>query len=863
MNQARVKARFHPRPNSVNALMEVGMQNTALRGGGPFDRLRYDLPGCPTLRIPPKVKRYSFICLPMLIGALFGNIVLADLPSPRLTTLTPCGIQRGTTVDVTLGGTDLDGLTGLYFSGSGLKVDSVEGTKVKITADANAPLGLVDVRAVGTWGVSNVRRFMVTDLEEVAEKEPNNLREQPNRVPFNCAITGRSDARSDVDYFAFTVSKGQSVLIDCFAERIDSRMSPVLTLFAPDGRREKVELAGTGKDPHFIFTARTDGEHIVRVHDLTYDGSGEYFYRLLVHDRPTALTAFPPVVSTTGPAEVALLGHRLEQAVQPQLPENFHTSTMLDASVLLRPYQVVLDAFTVRPVVNGNERSPVLIGLTDLPVQVEQEPNSRQNEATKVTLPAEIVGRIDSDGDRDYFRFQAKKGSSIPLKVLAERLGSPVDLAVVLQRIVSENPLKTADVGEFDDFTANVGRTKFTTSSHDPVATLNIPEDGDYLLEVYDRFSGVRAGLRSVYRLQVGASKPDFHVAIVPSNEDNFSSVVVRQGGTAYAQVFAVREGGFNGEIRVEATGLPEGITAPPVVIGPGMVEAPLVFTASEDAADFTGPIQILCTADIGSSPVTRVARAGEIVWSGPANAPKASRLTQEFVLACRPKGVYRLNAEPAQVTCSQGSQLTLALKLARHWPEFTQPLADITALHLPPNVENQKVTIGEKQTDGHLHLFIKNNVPIGTYSFIVAGTGKVAFTKTPEDPKAKKADVTIADPSLPITVTIVPQQVEVAVEPATPTIKPGEKTTVKVTLKRLNNYTGSVALSLTVPPGAEGVTATSVDVPADQSQATMEIACAADVPPGDKAFVTVRATATVQGKAVASDARLTIKVAK
>ena len=56
---------------------------------------------------------------------------------------------------------------------------------------------------------------------------------------------------------------------------------------------------------------------------------------------------------------------------------------------------------------------------------------------------------------------------------------------------------------------------------------------------------------------------------------------------------------------------------------------------------------------------------------------------------------------------------------------------------------------------------------------------------------------------------------------------------------------------------------APEVEVKPDASEATLEIAVAKDVSPGDKTFVTVRGTAKVKDKPVSVDAQITVKVAK
>ena len=82
----------------------------------------------------------------------------------------------------------------------------------KITVPADAPLGIIDVRFVGKWGVSNPRAFVVGDLPEVMEKEPNNDVPEAQRVDLNTTINGTMANATDVDYYVFTGKKGQRVL---------------------------------------------------------------------------------------------------------------------------------------------------------------------------------------------------------------------------------------------------------------------------------------------------------------------------------------------------------------------------------------------------------------------------------------------------------------------------------------------------------------------------------------------------------------------------------------------------------------------------------------------------------------------------
>src|SRR5205814_10097363 len=86
-------------------------------------------------------------------------------------------------------------------------------TKFKVTVAADVPVGIYDARIIGQWGISNPRAFVVGDLNEVAEKEPNNDVEQAQRVEVNSTINGAIAAPTDVDFFVFTGKQEQRILV--------------------------------------------------------------------------------------------------------------------------------------------------------------------------------------------------------------------------------------------------------------------------------------------------------------------------------------------------------------------------------------------------------------------------------------------------------------------------------------------------------------------------------------------------------------------------------------------------------------------------------------------------------------------------
>src|SRR4029078_13127601 len=66
--------------------------------------------------------------------------------------------------------------------------------KFKSPWAATVPPGTYDLRVVGKWGVSNPRAFVVGDLPEVNEKEPNNHVPAAQRLEIGTTINGLTSA---------------------------------------------------------------------------------------------------------------------------------------------------------------------------------------------------------------------------------------------------------------------------------------------------------------------------------------------------------------------------------------------------------------------------------------------------------------------------------------------------------------------------------------------------------------------------------------------------------------------------------------------------------------------------------------------
>jgi WD40 repeat protein len=154
---------------------------------------------------------------------------------------------------------------------------------------------------------------------------------------------------------------------------------------------------------------------------------------------------------------------------------------------------------------------------------------------------------------------------------------------------------------------------------NDSRLTFTAPRDGEYLVKVTD----VRGfgGDKFDYTLTVRAPKPDF----TPSIAAGKGATVAAGSGTRI--IFQVdRADNFDGEVRFDVTGLPEGFSiSTPVVVQAGHLQARAVLSTTLDAKEKAPPkevwndVKITATGTIHGQTVTKEAgNLGEIKLGDP-----------------------------------------------------------------------------------------------------------------------------------------------------------------------------------------------------------------------------------------------------
>jgi hypothetical protein len=816
-------------------------------------------------------------------------------PSPRLLTVMPPGGKVGSEVEVTLTGADLEEPQKLLFSQPGIKAEAIAPpeppaaqpgkqpapkqsvSKFKITIPAETPVGTYDLRVVNKWGVSNPRAFVVGDLNEVLEKEPNNDVPQAQPVELNTTVNGAISTPTDVDYFVFTAKKGQRVIVSCLASSIDSRLHAGLEVYNAQGRLVSANRNYHHKDALCDVLVPEDGDYHVRVFEFTHTrGTAEHFYRLTISTGPWIDAVHPCCVEPGKPTEVTVYGRNLPGGKPDPIPNSDDTplekitvtvnappdGAHLAFGGFLPPAASQLDGFEYRLKGDAGWSNPFLLTFAQAPLVVESESPGTVNAPQLINVPCEISGHVEKEADRDWYLFTAKKGEVYNIELFSERLGAPAFMFFRLKNVATKQ-----DIVESAD-NQDMFNLKFFSRSEDPqIYKFTVPADGKYLLMVSSRTAERVFGPRQFYRVRITPDQPDFRLVVLTQSNYKPDGGALGHGGSQKFDVLAWRRDGFAGDIALTVDGLPPGVTCEPQRLPGNLRQAALVLTAAADAPAWTGEIKVKGTATINGQRVEHEARSGTILWpvQPQQNIPTLSRLERQLFLAVRDKPLFTLAAALDKSGVPQGTPTKVTIKLTRNSADFKNPLViQVTPQELPPGLtvnNNQPVNIPPDKSEAVVPVTVGAGVPPGTYTIALRGTAPIPFNK---DPKGPKQQLNVVEYSNAAVITVAPKSVvALALGNATATVKAGAPAECVVKLTRQGNYDGPFIVEVMLPAGITEIKLASDTVPAGQNEAKLSIAVPEDAAPGNRGDFVVRATALYNGIPIVHETKFNVNVVK
>lgn len=708
-----------------------------------------------------------------LVLSCVAQTAYAQLPATRLDSIYPAGAKVGATVEVAITGIDLDDAVELHFSHPGItaKQKMAEATPLDkepqpvpnqfvVTVAGNVPVGTFDVRVRGKYGLSNPRVFELSNLVELTETEPNNELEQATELALPQLVNGQINGATDVDMFRFTAAAGQRILLDCRARRIDSLLSPLLTVYDAKGRELMSHRDGHAGEALLDFQVPAAGEYYVRVTDAYYRGSPGYVYRLAVGPMAHIDYVFPPAGPAGSnnqyavygrnlpggqPSEFYVDGKRLDKlTVNVALPGDPSIPQPMNGRV--DPEQAFLDAVEYRVQGAPTPSNPVCVGIATAPVVLEAAANDTPQQAQKLSPPCEVAAQFYPQRDHDWYAFDAKKDETYTIEVISNRLGLPTDPQLVIQQVTTDDKgeEQVKVLATVDDMGTR-DRAQFDTRTGDAAYKFVAPVDATYRVTVQDGYSAIRTDPRLVYRLAIRQEQPDFRLVAVP--QDPWGALILLKGDRATIDVLADRRDGLTEPITLSVTGLPAGVTSSPVTLGPAMTVATLVLTAAENAAPAIANLKIVGVAKIAGRDVTRAARCG----------------TANMAMAMLQPNQQPQNSLPARVSRDLAlsvvdgvSPFAMELKNDKVWETTRAGILKIpytatrrndykgqvqcAVANLPANINPTTFNIAANNAAGEVTLTLRNNTPAGTYTLHAgAFVAAYSYSRNPEAAEAAK----------------------------------------------------------------------------------------------------------------------------
>ncbi|EEF60701.1 PPC domain-containing protein [Pedosphaera parvula] len=338
---------------------------------------------------------------------------------PEIFQLEPRGIQRGSSAEIKLIGTNLVDLTELKFSNPKLKGEFIRTAEtttnsawIKVIAPADLPRNSYDLSVKNDKAESSKMKLYVDDLPQAYESTTN--KSPVLKLPVS--FWGILDPAGDADEVQFEANAGETIVFDVNAKSIGSKAGAALNLFNDKGVLLASNNGFDGGDPLLHFQIPARGRYHIRVTDEMATGSKEHFYRLSMGSFPEVVGCYPLSVPANQESEVELTGFNLPPSHKVRVKAG--ASGEVEVPVSPEQYRS-RKSFKV---LTGNEAE-----------SVETEPNDTPQQAMMIPAPGAVDGRIWNNSgqpDADIYKFAAKKGQHWIIETVAAQRGSPTDTKI-------------------------------------------------------------------------------------------------------------------------------------------------------------------------------------------------------------------------------------------------------------------------------------------------------------------------------------------------------------------------------------------------------------------------------------------------
>lgn len=761
------------------------------------------------------------LCLPTLAAA----------NPPVASYIFPAGAQRGTKVNVRVGGLFLFEKCGFEMLGAGVNApNQLTRTKTTwfegpilplpdsqrqedypkdmagtLTIASDAPLGLRYWRLWTSQGATGSMKFVVGDLPEIIEDEIDGD-PIPVNVTLPVTINGRIFPREDIDIYAFRAKKGQAIRCEVNATRLGSPLDARIEVRDGQGRRLAEADAPTGGDPVILFTAPADGDYQVRIHDANMQGGQAYVYRLTLSAEPYVARFFPLGGRRGSAPELELFGLGLPPLQRVTIPKDAPADY----------------AFTFSA--RGIKANTILLDADDFPEFIAPSDIGKV-----IALPAVLNGKIGKAGQIDEWKWQGKKGDAWEFSLRAAQLGSKLDGVITISDAAGKTLMK-AEAGPGD-----------------PVLRFQVSVDGEYRVQIHDRFKS-RGGPDFAYRLRIAPpAAPDFRLTLAadPRQPNPGDAVTLPRKGTAKLKLNIERIGGFKEAIALEVQGLPGGVSVTPAVIQPNQAAVDLTFKADEKAK-------------IDVARLTIVGKAKEAQHAARLATGRGVPEQTSVLLAVAMPTPFVIKGEYDMGFGARGAVHKRKYKIERNG--FDGPievsLADRQARHLQ-GVEAAPITVPAGATEFTYAFYLPPWMETGrTCRVCVQGVGVV----TDADGSQHRVSYSSVNQNEQLVTVVGPGMLALEADRTSFTAVPGKSIKVPVRIQRGQEVTGPVELTLVTPGHLQGIRAAKTTIPAKMERGELVIECGAKLTGPFNMPIVLRATLMHNGTPVIAEVKLDVQ---
>lgn len=151
--------------------------------------------------------------------------------------------------------------------------------------------GIYPIFVTNNGFVSNPQFVLIDDLPQLYEEEPNDAVSSAQKVNLPVVINGKIGSKQDKDIFSFYARKGDTIVAEVYARRLNSPLDSAILLTDSTGKKIAYNDdhldKGSGLTTHhadsYIYTTiPSDGLYFIQIYDNQWRGGEGFSYRLRI-----------------------------------------------------------------------------------------------------------------------------------------------------------------------------------------------------------------------------------------------------------------------------------------------------------------------------------------------------------------------------------------------------------------------------------------------------------------------------------------------------------------------------------------------------------------------------------------------------